>query len=91
LKPMIRLTEVEKAALAARLAAARRVRKLTQKQVAKAMSVTALAVQKWEQGSVPSEGIRPKLAKLYGLPEMKLFAEVERHLAADRALVESPA
>jgi transcriptional regulator with XRE-family HTH domain len=88
---MIRLTEVEKAALAARLAAARRLRNLTQKEVAATVGVSPLAVQKWEQGSVPSEGIRPKVAKLYGQPAGKLFAEVERHQAADRALLEAPA
>lgn len=85
---MVRLSDQERALMGSRVKAARHQSGLTQRQVADAMGVSVMAVQNWEHGAIPEPEMREKLAVLFGRPEAVVFAEVERFLAAERALLE---
>jgi transcriptional regulator with XRE-family HTH domain len=84
----LKLTPTERAAMGARLRAARHTHDLTIRDVAAATGKSVTAAAAWEtSGYLPGADARAALARLYKLPEAVLFAEYTARLDAERALL----
>jgi transcriptional regulator with XRE-family HTH domain len=82
-----RLTKSERKAMAQRLKAARYLANMTVRGTADEMEVTPASITQWETGTVPVPESRARLAKIYGVSEDILFAEVLAHEAQARKLL----
>jgi transcriptional regulator with XRE-family HTH domain len=79
------LNPAERAAMGEQLHAARWEANLSIRSLAAAVGVSSNAVAKWEHGSLPGDATRRRLAGLFGVPEIDLFAKYEARMAALRA------
>lgn len=85
-----RLTKAGRKAIGKRLRIARILAGLTVRGVAAELGASPTSVVQWEGGEVlPRPETRTRLAKLYKVPEKKLFAEEHARIDAMRELLDS--
>ena len=81
---------LDRALFGSRLAAFRRQKKLTQKELAEALHVTDKAVSKWERGvNYPDITLMQPLADCLGIPVAQLLTEIDDPSDQPAAIVQS--